>query len=85
MYKRRCFSKLSFGKLVTTKKQDNQRMMEKHLRLYVTILRLLGQTKQMNDLRNTLTFVRLVIGLDGRHTYQGDGRKMLMLQSPTFG
>lgn len=37
--------------------------MEKHLGLYVTILRLVGQTKQMNDLRNTLTFAWLVVGL----------------------
>jgi hypothetical protein len=37
--------------------------MEKHLGLYPTILRLVGQTRQMNDLRNTLTFAWLVVGL----------------------
>jgi len=37
--------------------------MEKHLELYATILRLVGQTKRMNDLRNTLTFAWLVVGL----------------------
>lgn len=37
--------------------------MEKHLELYATILRIVGQTKRMNDIRNTLTFAWLVVGL----------------------
>ena len=37
--------------------------MEKHLGLYPTILRLVGQTGEMNDLRNTVTFAWLVVGL----------------------
>lgn len=32
--------------------------MQKHLELYATILRLVGQTKRMNDLRNTIVCAR---------------------------
>lgn len=37
--------------------------MEKHLELYRTILALVGQTMRMNDLRNTVTFAWMVVGL----------------------
>jgi hypothetical protein len=37
--------------------------MEKHLELYRTILTLIGQTMRMNDLRNTVTFAWMVVGL----------------------
>lgn len=37
--------------------------MEKHLDLYRAILAIVGQTRGMNDLRNTVTFAWLVVGL----------------------
>jgi hypothetical protein len=37
--------------------------MEKRPELYVTILKLIGQTMQMDDLRNVVTFAWMVVGL----------------------
>lgn len=37
--------------------------MEKHPELYVTILRLVGQTMRLNDMRNTVTLAWMVVGL----------------------
>ena len=37
--------------------------METHLELYITILKLVGQSMRMNDLRNVVTFVWMVVGL----------------------
>ena len=37
--------------------------MENRLELYVTILKLVGQSMRMNDLRNVVTFAWMVVGL----------------------